>query len=143
MIEQVKSGQTLLAIIIPAEFREPGIHFFTTPELSQQLGYISHPSGTSIPAHRHRPVAREVLYSQEVLLIKKGLLRVDFYNDDESYLESRVLKSGDVILLAGGGHGFEVLEAVEMIEVKQGPYAGEQDRSRFDSVAREQVRVVE
>jgi len=67
-----------------------------------------------------------------VLWIKKGKLRVDFYSESQKYLESRMLEAGDVILLAQGGHGFEVIEAVEMFEVKQGPYAGEEDKTRFE-----------
>jgi mannose-6-phosphate isomerase-like protein (cupin superfamily) len=76
-------------------------------------------------------VERSVAYTQETLFIKKGKMRVDFYNDDQTYLESRELGPGDVILLIRGGHGFEVLEDLEMIEVKQGPYAGDQDKVRF------------
>ncbi len=56
---------------------------------------------------------------------------MDFFDDQQQYLESRELKAGDVILLIKGGHGFEVLEELEMIEVKQGPYAGDQDKTRF------------
>ena len=72
--------------------------------------------------------------TQEVLFIKKGILRVDFYDEYEDYLESRDLHAGDIILLVSGGHGFEVLEEVEMFEVKQGPYAGDADKTRFDGV---------
>ena len=72
-------------------------------------------------------------YTQEVLFIKKGKLKVDFYNEHQNYLESRILEAGDVILLASGGHGFEVLEEIEMIEVKQGPFTGENDKTRFSS----------
>ncbi len=56
---------------------------------------------------------------------------MDFYTDEQVYLESTVLDAGDVILLAYGGHGFEMLEPTEIIEVKQGPYAGDGDKSRF------------
>ena len=135
-------NQQLLAIIIPASFREEGIHFFTESEMSQQLAYMRRPSGSEITAHAHKQVAREVLFSQEVLFIKNGVLRVDFYDDEHVYVESRILKAGDVILLAGGGHGFKVLEEVEMIEVKQGPYAGGEDRVNFDSIDDAQVKVV-
>ena len=76
-------------------------------------------------------VHRNVVLTQEVLFIKKGILRVDFYDEYEDYLESRNLLAGDVILLISGGHGFKVIEEVEMIEVKQGPYSGEQDKKRF------------
>ncbi|MDD2365646.1 MAG: hypothetical protein PHN84_05725 [Desulfuromonadaceae bacterium] len=130
-IEQIFSGQKLLAIIIPRDFAATGVNFITPDNLSQQLAYIQHPSGKLIDPHCHNPVSREVLYTQEVLLIKKGSLRVDFYGDDRKYLEFRILNAGDVILLADGGHGFEVLEELEMIEVKQGPYCGDNDKTRF------------
>jgi hypothetical protein len=74
-----------------------------------------------------------VHYTKEVLFIKSGKVRVDFYDDDQRYLESRILEMGDVLLLAFGGHGFEMLETSEIIEVKQGPYAGDQDKTRFEA----------
>jgi mannose-6-phosphate isomerase-like protein (cupin superfamily) len=130
-IEEIRHGNQLLAVIISAEFKEAGIHFFTPNDLSQQLAYMSHPAGKVIQPHVHNPVPREVHYTQEVLLIRSGRLRVDFYSDDREYLESRVLNALDVILLVQGGHGFEMLEAAEIIEVKQGPYVGEADKTRF------------
>ena len=66
---------------------------------------------------------------------------MDFYDSDQCYLESRILEAGDVILLATGGHGFEVLEEIEMIEVKQGPYAGEVDKTRFVGITAAQARI--
>jgi mannose-6-phosphate isomerase-like protein (cupin superfamily) len=141
MIETLKSGDQLLAVIVSGRFREPGIHFFTPNDLSQQLAYMRHPAGKIIDPHVHNPVSRNVHYTQEVLVIKKGKLRVDFYDNTQSYLESRVLEEGDVILLSTGGHGFEVLEEVEMIEVKQGPYAGDQDKTRFTGVDAERILI--
>jgi hypothetical protein len=139
MIETLKIGDQLLAVIMSGKFSEPGIHFFTPNDLSQQLAYMRHPSGKVIDPHVHNPVNREVQFTQEVLFIKRGRLRVDFYDNSQKYLESRVLEGGDVILLATGGHGFEVLDEVEMVEVKQGPYAGDQDKTRFTGVSAEQV----
>ena len=104
---------------------------------------MRHPVGKIIEPHIHNPVVREVVYTQEVLLIKGGKLRVDFYNNQQVYLESRILEAGDVILLVAGGHGFEVLEEVEMIEVKQGPYLGEQDKIRFNGITPKQARILE
>lgn len=130
-ILQIHHGEQLLAIIVSNRFREPGIHFVTPNELSQQLAYMNYPAGKVIPAHVHNAVAREVFFTQETLFIKRGKLRVDFYNAQQQYLESRVLVAGDVVLLIQGGHGFEVLEPLEMIEVKQGPYAGDMDKTRF------------
>lgn len=141
MIERIHYEGSLLALIVPSAFKEPGIHFVTPPDLSQQLAYISHPAGKTIEAHFHNPVPREVHYSQEVLFIRKGRLRVDIYGADCCYVESRILEAGDTILLISGGHGFEVLEEVEMIEVKQGPYVGEDDKTRFLGIDTEQVRL--
>ena len=137
MIEEIKYKDKLLAIIIPGNFNKEGIHFFTPNDLSQQLAYMHHPKGKVIEPHVHNPVPRQVQYTQEVLFLKKGKLRVDFYDDDQNYLESRLLCQGDVILLATGGHGFEVIEEIEMIEVKQGPYAGEEDKTRFIGIKKE------
>jgi hypothetical protein len=141
MIETMKAGDQLLAVIVSRDFDKPGIHFFTPDDLSQQLAYMRHPAGKIIDPHIHNPVSRNVQYTQEVLFIKRGRLRVDFYDNDQRYIESRILQGGDVILLATGGHGFEVLEEIEMIEVKQGPYAGDNDKTRFDGVSAEQVTI--
>jgi hypothetical protein len=102
---------------------------------------MRHPAGKVIDPHVHNPVDRSVQFTQEVLFIKRGRLRVDFYDNGQKYLESRVLEAGDVILLATGGHGFEVLEELEMVEVKQGPYAGDQDKTRFVGVTAERVTI--
>ncbi|MDO8880198.1 MAG: hypothetical protein Q7W44_05280 [Coriobacteriia bacterium] len=131
MIEHITHNGHLLAIIVRASFTRDGIEFFTPDEFSQQLAYMRHPRGKLIDPHVHNPVERSVALTQEVLFIRRGSLRVDFFDDDREYLESVVLGAGDVILLAGGGHGFEVLEELEMFEVKQGPYAGEADKTRF------------
>jgi mannose-6-phosphate isomerase-like protein (cupin superfamily) len=121
----------LCAIVLRAGYDESGIHFFTTNDLSQQLASMSYGPGKIIPAHTHRPVRREVFYTQEALFIRKGKLQVDFYSGDQQYRCSRVLQAGDVILLIAGGHGFEVLEELNMVEVKQGPYAGDNDKVVF------------
>ena len=141
MIEQIIDNYQLLAIIVFHDFVKPGIHFFTPSELSQQLAHMHHPTGKVILPHMHNPVVREVEYTQEVLIIKRGELRVDFYNEQQQYLKSRVLTAGDVILLIKGGHGFEVLSEVEMFEVKQGPYVGEQDKTRFIGISPDKARL--
>lgn len=140
MIAEIKDHNRLLAIILPREFDRPGLHFLTPGDLSQQLAYMRHPAGKVIPPHRHNPAPRTVPYTTEVLFVKRGKVRVDFYDESQHYLESRILQAGDVILLATGGHGFEALEELEMIEVKQGPYAGDQDKMRFNGALPAQLR---
>ena len=139
MIEQILHGDICLALILRSEFSAEGIHFFTPGEFSQQLGYMNRESGYLIPPHVHNPVPRGVSYTKEVLYIKSGKVRVDFYTENQSYLESKVLNRGDFILLAFGGHGFEMLERSEIIEVKQGPYAGDADKTRFSGIVSDEA----
>jgi mannose-6-phosphate isomerase-like protein (cupin superfamily) len=131
MIEEIHYRGQMLALIVSHRFDKPGVHFFTPDDLSQQVAYMRHPAGKVIDPHVHNPVQREVKYTQEVLFIKRGRLRVDFYDDEQRFIESRELTAGDVILLVTGGHGFEVLDELEMIEVKQGPFVGDHDKTRF------------
>ncbi|GHV55468.1 hypothetical protein FACS1894216_17890 [Synergistales bacterium] len=139
-LESIRFEDKPYGLIVRSSFREENIHFFTPSDFSQQLAYMHHPAGKLIEPHVHNLVPREVHYTQEVLFIRKGRLRVDFYDDEHVYIESRVLGEGDVILLARGGHGFEVLEEIEMIEVKQGPYAGDADKTRFPGIDAAQVK---
>jgi mannose-6-phosphate isomerase-like protein (cupin superfamily) len=138
---EVQINGRVVALILREAYVADGITFFTPNDFSQQLGYMNRPKGYVIPPHVHNPVPREVQFTKEVLFVKSGKVRVDFYGDDQNYLESRVLREGDVILLAFGGHGFEMLEPTEMIEVKQGPYAGEADKTRFVPISADQVRL--
>lgn len=126
-----KDGKTL-GIILRAEHKEEGIEFFTPDDFPQQLGYMKHKKGHKIKPHLHNKIERTINFTFEVLFIKSGKVKVNFYNLNKEHLTSDVLKGGDVILLAFGGHGFEILEDAEMIEVKQGPYAGDDDKTRFD-----------
>ena len=130
-----------LGIILRTEFTAEGIHFFTPGHYSQQLGYMNRPQGYIIKPHIHTPVLRQVSYTKEVLFVKSGRLRVDFYDEDKIYAESRILETGDIILLAFGGHGFEMLAPTEIIEVKQGPYAGDRDKSHFNGISADRVVV--
>lgn len=139
MIERIEHNDIVIAIIIRNDFAQEGISFVTPNHFSQQLAFMKHPQGKVITAHVHNHIQREVLQTKETLFIKKGVLRVDFYTDEKKYLESTMLFAGDVILLASGGHGFEVIEPIEMVEVKQGPYAGEHDKTCFAGVKREEL----
>ncbi|MCI9843880.1 hypothetical protein [Flavobacterium pectinovorum] len=141
MIENIQHNNLLLAIIIRSEYKKEGIEFFTNDNDSQQLGYMNRPEGYVIAPHRHNLVPREVHLTQEVLLIKSGKVRVDFYDNEQNYIQSAVLEKGDVILLSDGGHGFQMLEKSEMIEVKQGPYCGDRDKIRFTPVDDSELKI--
>src|SRR5438105_14449168 len=98
-VETITDGYRTLAVIVGNGYHPDGIRVFTSNELSQQLAYMQHPAGRLIQPHVHNSIAREVKFTQEVLFIKRGVLRVDFYDRTEAYLESRILEQGDVILL--------------------------------------------
>ena len=139
MVENITHVGRVLATLLRATYHEQGIKFFTPDEYSQQLAYMNRPRGYVIQPHTHNAVPRQVQFTKEVLFIKSGKVRVDFYDDEQNYLESRILNPGDVLLLAFGGHGFEMLEASEIIEVKQGPYTGDADKTRFEPISGEQL----
>ena len=139
MIHQITRNNKILSIIIKGNFQKDGIEFFTPDDFSQQLAYMKRPKGYIIKPHIHNIVERKVEYTQEVLFIKRGKVRVDFYDEDRNYIKSVILDEGDVILLAHGGHVFEMIEETEIIEVKQGPYAGDMDKVRFEPVDRCQI----
>ena len=130
-IERIIHNEIELSVIIRRSFKSDGIEFFTPSDYSQQLGYMRRPKGYIVDPHVHNRVIREVHYTNEVLIIRSGKVKVDFYDDDKNYICSKVLLKGDVILLIRGGHGFEMLQASEIIEVKQGPYAGNSHKTRF------------
>ena len=134
MIEKIENNDELVAIIIRNDYDQEGICFLTPDDFSQQLAYMHHPEGHTIVPHFHNLVSRTIHYTQEVLVIKKGKLRVDFYDNNKICINQTVLCAGDIILLCAGGHGFEVLEEVSMVEIKQGPYVGENDKTRFEPV---------
>lgn len=131
-IETITSGLEPIALIIRAAYDEPGIKFFTPGSFSQQVAYMKHPLGHRIGPHVHNMMTRQVLYTQEVLLIRKGKVRVNLYDSNKIPIGHRILVAGDLILLCGGGHSFEMLEETAMIEVKQGPFAGDGDKTRFE-----------
>ena len=127
-LEYISEGNTLYAIIVRASFQGNGTQFLTSDTDPLQLGVFSHPKGKILASHLHRKNERKILETHEVLVIRKGKLRVDLYRIDGSSLCSRILSPHDVILFHAGGHGFEILEDLEMIEVKQGPYSGTDDK---------------
>ncbi len=140
-VERIEHEGKLIALVLRSSYSTDGIAFFTPDSFSQQLAYMKRAPGYVIPPHVHNPVSREVHNTLEALFIRRGRVRVDLYSDSREYLSSHVLAGGDVVLLASGGHGFEMLEETEIVEVKQGPYAGDQDKTRFDGVSAQQRTV--
>jgi len=142
MIERIYNKKKLYALIVRSEFRKKkGINFFTPEDTNQQFGYMKHDKGHIIKPHKHKKRATKIFYTTEVIIIFKGSLRVDFYDQKQKYLFSKIIKEKDIIMLIHGGHGFKVLKKVEMIEVKQGPYSVEKDKIKFNEIDEKKIKL--
>ena len=134
MYKEVKyyrdSNNTIMALYIPCEYSAKGIHFLTDDSAFQQVAYMSHSEGHVITPHYHNCVERKVDYTCETLILRKGILAVDLYENQVLVYQFN-MKAGDILTLFSGGHGFKVIEDVDMVEIKQGPFAGPNDKTRF------------
>ena len=142
MIEKIKYKNKLFALIVSGNYRNrKGITFFTPDDTTQQFGYMKHKKGHIIKPHKHKKRITKILSTTEVIILLKGILRVDFYNQKQKYLFSKILRKKSIILLVHGGHGFKVIKDVEMIEVKQGPYNNEKDKVKFNEVNEKKIKL--
>jgi hypothetical protein len=105
--------------------------FFTPPEFKQQVGFVVYPQGGVIARHVHRPLERHLVGTSEVIVVRSGRCELDIFDDDRTLVATRELAAGDVMLMVGGGHGFRMLEDTVLLEVKQGPYTGIEEKERF------------
>ena len=131
MIKKIKSRTKLLAIIIPSNFQKPGLTFVTPDDFPQQLAYMNYPRDKEIQPHQHLQMRREIYGTKETLYIKKGSLLVNFFDENRKLIKHTIVNTGDIILLVDESHGFKTLQDTEIIEIKQGPYLGEQDKVKF------------
>ncbi len=131
-MEVIKKNKKILAMILRKNYKNEGLQFFTPTFFSQQIAQMSYEKGKLINCHYHKNITRKTISTQEVLIIKNGKLKVLLF-DNKKYFCSKILNSGDLILLASGGHGFKVLKKTTMIEVKQGPYSPKKDKIVFKS----------
>ena len=131
-IEHIQAGEQLIAIIVSREHNPPSTEFVTTSDQNLQLGLIKYPAGGVIQAHVHRPLERHIVGTGEVLLVRSGKVEVSLYDDERQVVAQRVLQQGDLLLLVSGGHGFRMLEDTVLLEVKQGPYTGLDEKEHFE-----------
>ena len=142
MIERIIHKKKLLALIVRGKYRnKKGITFFTPRESIQQFGYMKHRKSYIIKPHLHKKRLTKIFYTTEVILLLKGMLRVDFYSQFKKYLFSKILKEKDIIMLVHGGHGFKILKDVEMLEIKQGPYNLIRDKIKFDNIDDNKIKL--
>ena len=138
----IKYKKKLFAIVVSGKYRnKKGVTFFTPNTTTQQFGYMKHKKGYLINPHKHNKRLTKILRTTEVILLLKGVLRVDFYNQQKKYLFSKILKEKDIIMLVHGGHGFKVIKDVEMIEVKQGPYSLVKDKIKFNKIDEKKIKI--
>lgn len=141
MSEIIKYNSILLGMIIRKNDNKNGVNFLTPNDFQQQIGVLKLNKGHTFQPHIHNKIKREIFFTYETLIIRKGKLRVDFYDNDKNYLFSDIVSSGDILLLAEGGHGFKVLEDIDFVEVKQGPFLGERDKFKFDLLPDKNVKM--
>jgi|TARA_B100002003_G_scaffold115154_1_gene106464 hypothetical protein len=142
MIEKVLHKNKLFALIVRKQFRKKsGITFFTSKEVTQQFGFMKHKKNHIIKPHKHNKQLTRILKATEVILLLRGTLRVDFYDNRYKYLFSKIINEGNIVMLVHGGHGFKILKDVEMIEVKQGPYSLASDKIKFKMVDEKKIKI--
>ncbi len=124
-------GDMPLAYIVRASFSPSETTFVTPPEFKQQVGFVVYPQHGEIARHDHLPLERHLIGTSEVIVVRSGRCLLDIYGDDRQLVTTRELSQGDLMLMVGGGHGFRMLEDTVLLEVKQGPYTGLEEKERF------------
>ena len=143
MIEKIQHNKKLLAIIIRKQYRKKkGVTFFTPNNLNLQCGYMKHDKNHIIKPHLHLKRLNKIFYTSETIILLKGRLRVDFYDNKKNYLISKILYTSEIISLISGGHGFKTLSPCEMIEVKQGPYSVLKDKKKFNENKLKKIKII-
>lgn len=130
-VEHISSQGLPLVYIIRAELSPPQTTFLTPTEFTHQVGLIVYPAGGEVRRHRHLPIERHIAGTSEVIIVRKGRCELDVYDNDGTLVATRELRTGDVMLMIGGGHGFRMTEDTELLEVKQGPYTGLHEKELF------------
>jgi hypothetical protein len=127
-MQEFKYKNKLCAVLISYESKK-GLNFFTKPNLSQQVAFMKYDSKKKIVPHFHKKFKRIINDTCEVLIILKGVLKVNLYNSKKKFFKNFLVKKKQILILTSGGHGFEIIKPIEMIEVKQGPYKKYKDKS--------------
>jgi len=120
-----------LALIVRAEMRPDTTTFLTPKDFNFQMGFVVYNAGGEVTPHTHRPIERQIVGTSEALIILTGRCFVDIYDDDRKLIATRELRTGDVVLVIGGGHGYRMIEDTTFLEIKQGPYSDLPEKERF------------
>ena|SRR5262245_25297844 len=130
-VEKILSNGQPLVYIIRGELEPRETTFFTPAEFKQQVGYVVYAAGGEIKRHFHHPLERRLFGTSEVVIVRRGRCTLDVYNHELHLVASRELVPGDIAVIVSGGHGFRMQEETVLLEVKQGPYTGIDEKERF------------
>ena len=122
---------SLLAYVIRSDFSADITSFVTPPEHNFLVGFVVYPKDGEIQSHYHRKINRKISNTSEVLVVRKGHCEIDIYDDEQRLAETLEMKTGDVMVMVSGGHGFRMIENTVFLEIKQGPYIGIDEKKRF------------
>lgn len=123
-IESIEHNGIRYAEIIRANIVVQKTAFFSPPESSFQFGLLAHQAGFFEPPHYHRPFTREINDLQQMFVVQRGVVAVQLYTDEGEMFREVVLNAGDAIVLIHGIHSLRVIEDMQCISVKQGPFLG-------------------
>jgi len=123
-IELIEYNGIKYAEIIWADTKVEHTTFFSPPESSFQFGLLAHKEGFVEPPHYHKPITRTINDLQQMFVVQRGVVAVQLYSDDGKLLREIVLRRGDAIVLIHGAHAIRVIEDMQCISVKQGPFLG-------------------
>ncbi len=124
--EVIERDGTLYAEVIWADTRVETTRFFSSAESSFQFGLLAHEAGFVEAPHYHHSVEREINDLQQMFVVQRGVVAVEFYDPDGEMFREVVLETGDAINLIHGAHSVRVIEDMQCISVKQGPFLGDQ-----------------
>ena len=130
-VETIEFHGTKYAQVIWADTRATQTTFFSPPESSFQFGLLAHEAGFVEPPHLHQPIKREINDLQQMFVVQRGVVAVQLFADDKTLLKEVVLKAGDAIVLIHGIHAIRVIEDMQCISVKQGPFLGTENDKLF------------
>lgn len=122
--ESIKKNGIHYAEIIWADTHVEKTAFFSPVESSFQFGLLAHESGFFEPPHYHRSLAREITDIQQMFVVQRGIISVQFYDEDGAPFYNVTLKIGDAIVLIHGAHSIRVIEDMQCVSIKQGPFLG-------------------
>jgi len=130
-IERIIWNGSVKVYIIRSAYNPVRTSFASPQTANLQVGHIVYPAGSVVPKHLHKKIIRRLDRTEEVLIVKKGSCFLDIYNERKKLVVTRKVRRGDIIIIVGGGHGFRVLKDLILLEIKQGPYTGIEEKERF------------